>query len=331
MNTSFENIPRLGQSKIKPKIGEIRLTIDGTRRKIFDGNCWQYLCIGDPNCRIQAKQTCRYHRICRPIVSEVKSSEKKSSSITTGEIQMLPNGSRRIWRGARWHSLCRVDNCNIQAKDFCKNHQNQRMSLPNTSMKNFYENNREFVLSDLEISLQSQSKKRARSLVTQSAKQSISDLPSTDESHPVKEKIIQSPPVSPTQKRELHTRNGRLVRCNGLIWKHLCAEKKTTILKRKYQHRKAISLQKPSPIIESPPAPSSDTPQSSTTKPMTRTSHKRKITSDISNEEHIVPKRAKQRKAALEKSISLSLEGTSSNTSVSYPSLPYDSMVIDLL
>lgn len=145
MNPVFENIPRLGQSKIKPKIGEIRLTIDGTRRKIFDGNCWQYLCIGDPNCRVQAKATCRYHRTCLPDEieeksSSTKSSPTKSSQLQTGETQKLPNGTRRIWRGARWHSLCRADNCPVQAKDFCKTHQNQRNSLPITSTMNTKEN-----------------------------------------------------------------------------------------------------------------------------------------------------------------------------------------------
>lgn len=137
---------------------------------------------------------------------------------------------------------------------------------------------------DLNSSPESHSKKRARPLVTQPAKES-------QESHPTEEKAFESVAISPTQKRELHTRNGRRVRCNGLIWKHLCAEKKTTILKRKYQRRKMIPLQK----TDLTP---SDTPPSSI-KPVTRTCQKRKMTPDISNEEHIVPKRqvhAKRRK-----------------------------------
>ena len=153
------------------------------------------------------------------------------------------------------------------------------------------------LFSDLNSSPESHSKKPARSLVTQPAKESISDSLSTEESHPIEEKAFESVAISPTQKRELHTRNGRRVRCNGLIWKHLCAEKKTTILKRKYQRRKMIPLQNTDPIPESNPTPS-DTPPSSI-KPVTRTRQKRKITPDISNEEHIVPKRqvhAKRRK-----------------------------------
>jgi hypothetical protein len=139
MDASISSIPRLGETKIKPKIGEIRLTTDGTRRKIFDGRCWQYLCIGDPNCRIQAKFTCRNHRTFvnddKPI-NKSPPSLNKISRPKPGDTQSLPNGNRRIWRGARWHSLCRADNCLIQAKVFCKAHQNQRMSLPNTSIIN---------------------------------------------------------------------------------------------------------------------------------------------------------------------------------------------------
>jgi len=134
MNSSITNIPRLGEIKSKPKIGEIRLTIDGKRRKIFDGRCWQYLCLGDPNCRIQAKFTCRTHRTFLHDTPINESPSNKTSRPKPGDTQLLPNGNRRIWRGARWHSLCRVDDCFIQAKEYCKTHQNQRMSLPNTSI-----------------------------------------------------------------------------------------------------------------------------------------------------------------------------------------------------
>lgn len=134
MNSLITNIPRLGEIKSKPKIGEIRLTTDGKRRKVFDGKCWQYLCLGDPNCQIQAKFTCRYHRNVKqnPLLDEPSSN--KISQPKTGEIQVSSNGNRRIWRGTRWHGLCRADNCSVQAKDFCKTHQNERMSLPNTSI-----------------------------------------------------------------------------------------------------------------------------------------------------------------------------------------------------
>jgi hypothetical protein len=136
MNPLISNIPRLGEIKTKPKLGEIRLTIDGTRRKIFDGRCWQYLCIGDPNCRIQSKFTCRNHRNFVNDIPVEKSPVNTISRPKPGETQLLPSGNRRIWRGTRWHSLCRMENCSIQAKDFCKTHQNQRTSLPNTRMIN---------------------------------------------------------------------------------------------------------------------------------------------------------------------------------------------------
>ena len=301
MNPTFENIPRLGQSKTKGKIGEIRLTIDGTRRKIFDGNCWQYLCIGDPNCRVQSKTTCRYHRTCLPMVVEEKNSlKKKTSELQPGEMQTLSNGTRRLWRGARWHSLCRVENCIVQAKDFCKAHQNQRMSLPNTSTFNDRDVSRKktcFSLCkflDLNSSPQSQTKKRARSLVSQTEpEQSQEESISFDEQRPAEDNPVQSVAISPTQKRELHTRNGRRVRCNGLIWKHLCAEKKSNLLKRKYQRRK-LPIEKLDPVTTelnpSPPPPTSDTIETPI-EPMTRTSQKRPRTADINHEEHIVPKR----------------------------------------
>ncbi len=130
----MENIPRSGQIKTKPKIGEIRLAIDGKRRKVFDGKCWQYLCRGDANCRIQAKFFCRHHRKCINNMPKEKSLSNQTSQLKPGDTQDLPNGNRRLWRGTRWHSLCRAENCPIQAKDFCKTHENQRMSLPNTSM-----------------------------------------------------------------------------------------------------------------------------------------------------------------------------------------------------
>jgi hypothetical protein len=136
MDSLLSNIPRLGETKIKPKVGEIRLTINGSRRKVFDGNCWQYLCSGDPTCRIQAKVTCRHHRIPVNDTSTEETPLNKTEERIAGETQVLPNGNRRIWRGARWHSLCREENCLIQAKEYCKTHQNERLSLPNTS-RNF--------------------------------------------------------------------------------------------------------------------------------------------------------------------------------------------------
>lgn len=151
---------------------------------------------------------------------------------------------------------------------------------------------------DLNSSPKSQTKKRACSLVpttetdaavevSQEESISFSEQPS------LKDNAMQSVAISPTEKRELHTRNGRRVRCNGLIWKHLCAEKKSNLLKRKYQRRK-VPIEKIDPITELNP-PTSDTSEI-TIKPATRASQKRPLTSDINHEEHIVPKRRNHNK-----------------------------------
>jgi hypothetical protein len=112
------------------------------------------------------------------------------------------------------------------------------------------------------------------------------------------ENSLETVAVSPPQKRELHTRNGRRVRCNGSIWKHLCADKKLGLYKRKYQ-RRSVPIKKPDPITETDQNTSdklstlsSDTIDASIEpSPITRNSKKRKTTGDITNEEHIVPKR----------------------------------------
>jgi hypothetical protein len=114
------------------------------------------------------------------------------------------------------------------------------------------------------------------------------------------ENIFETIAVSPLEKRELHTRNGRRVRCNGFIWKHLCAEKKTPFHKRKYQ-RQSMPVKKTDQIIETVqdntnaiPSLSSDTIDSSIQiSPITqiRNSKKRKTAGDINHGEHIVPKR----------------------------------------
>jgi hypothetical protein len=100
--------------------------------------------------------------------------------------------------------------------------------------------------------------------------------------------------VSPSQKRELHTRNGRRVRCNGSIWKHLCAAKKTSLYKRKAQ-RQTIPIEKTDLNTSTEiPLLSSDTIDTSMQTSLIseiKNSRKRKTTGDINNEEHIVPKR----------------------------------------
>lgn len=171
---------------------------------------------------------------------------------------------------------------------------------------------------DLNTSPKSRSTNRTRSLVLHdnteveqpqtesqdessiSVKNSASPELSTNKHSRSDENILETVAVSPPQKRELHTRNGRRVRCNGLIWKHLCADKKTTSFKRKYQ-RQSVPIEKPDPMPEIDQntsdklsALSSDTIHTSS--PITRNSKKRKTTGDITNEEHIVPKRRAYRR-----------------------------------
>ncbi|CAF0850267.1 unnamed protein product [Adineta steineri] len=325
MNSSLENIPRLGETKIKPKVGEIRLTTDGQRRKVFDGNCWQYLCRGDPNCRIQAKFTCRHHRSYNPDGTLLNQSPQKINKPKAGDIQSLPNGNRRIWRGVRWHNLCRAENCSTQAKGFCKTHQTQRMSLPNSN---------EVIPENFRLA------GRTRSCTLASDKSEKEEHP---EAEP-EEKITLTSPISkrrrvdenifetvnalPSEKHELHTRNGRRVRCNKLIWKHLCAGKKNVLYKRKYQ-RQSLPIAKTDSIIDTDQSNSQQTaslssdtinsivhPSSIT---QLKNSKKRKTMSDINKREHIVPKRKSngQRQKGFDKPIILHLEPNSTSPSVS--------------
>jgi len=148
---------------------------------------------------------------------------------------------------------------------------------------------------------------------------------STNKRRRLDDNTMETVAVSPSQKRELHTRNGRRVRCNGSIWKYLCADKKTKFYKRKYQRRN-IPVEKTDQINEMEqnnsneiPSLASDTIDTSIQTSQIKNSKKRKTTGDINDEEHIVPKRkayATRRKGS-NKSISVSLEPNSSNTSVS--------------
>jgi hypothetical protein len=111
----------------------------------------------------------------------------------------------------------------------------------------------------------------------------------------IDDNIFEAMVVSPLEKRELHTRNGRRVRCNGFIWKHLCADKKDTFYKRKYQ-RQTLPMEKFDQIIETdqtPSLPSDPIDSSLQISPITqmKNSKKRKTTSGINNGEHMVPKR----------------------------------------
>lgn len=139
-SSPLKDIPRLGDITTKPQFGEIRLTADGTRRKMFDGKCWQYLCIGDPKCRIQSKSRCRAHQIPAKPITPIKPMKPKRSPHVKrirkpfiGEMETQSNGNRRMWKGTRWHGLCRVEGCRVQAREYCKTHLEQRNSLPNTS------------------------------------------------------------------------------------------------------------------------------------------------------------------------------------------------------
>ncbi len=125
------------------------------------------------------------------------------------------------------------------------------------------------------------------------------ELPTNKRRRP-DENIFETVGISPLEKRELQTRNGRRVRCNRVIWKHLCADKKIPHFKRKYQ-RRSMPAEKTDQINEIEqnisneiPSLSSDTNDSSVkNSPITRfqNSKKRKTMSDMNNEEHIVPKR----------------------------------------
>ncbi|CAF3134621.1 unnamed protein product [Rotaria sp. Silwood2] len=310
MTSTFNNLPRLGETKAKPKIGEIRLTADGTRRKLFTGKAWQFLCSGDPNCRIQAKSTCRNHR--SSLTNDTSLNELSPIQIKRpklGNTQILPNGNRRIWRGERWQKLCRADNCLVQAKDFCKSHQNQRMSLPNTNEKSRFTNRtRSYSLTSQKKVEEEEEHQHIES--TDDLSSSIKDhnslqLPNNKRRR-VDDNIFEAIAVSPLKKHELHTRNGRRVRCNGLIWKHLCADKKNTVLTRNYRGRSMSSKRSDENKSNHIQLSSSDTIDSSidnNSVTQIKNSKKSKTTGDINNEEHIVPKRKSNGRRRKEKSI----------------------------
>jgi len=135
--------------------------------------------------------------------------------------------------------------------------------------------------------------------VSTSVQEKISfDIPTNKRRRP-DENIFEAVAESPKEKPELHTRHGRRVRCNGLIWKHLCADKKTALYKRKYQ-RQNIPAKKSDLIIATDQIESlsSDTTDPSIqTSPITqiKDSKKRKAASGINKREHIVPKRKSKR------------------------------------
>ena len=133
MNSSTSNILSSDKTAMETKTGEVRFTDDGTRRQVFNGRCWQYLCSADPSCRVRAKFICRNHRKLRKDNSLNESSSNEKEQPKSSDTYLSLNGNRQVQQGARWQSLCRVDNCFVRAKDFCRIHRNHRLSLPTTS------------------------------------------------------------------------------------------------------------------------------------------------------------------------------------------------------
>ena len=106
--------------------------------------------------------------------------------------------------------------------------------------------------------------------------------------------------VSPLRKCELRTRHGRRVRCNGLIWKHLCADTKDTLDERKCQ-RQSLPLKSTNQICETEQNDSAQTTSSSSdiidssiqsgSITQIRNNKRRKAADNVNDEEHIVSKR----------------------------------------
>ena len=116
-------LSRFNEPKAKPEIGEIRLTTDGFRRRIFDGRFWQLLC-AEPSCRLQAKTTCRSHR--PNLLEAIESPVQKALKLGVATI------SRRVSRRTyQWQTFCQAENCRTRAKEYCQVHQ-PRISLPIT-------------------------------------------------------------------------------------------------------------------------------------------------------------------------------------------------------
>lgn len=134
---------RLSEPTSMPKLGDIRLTSKGTRRQIFTGNSWQYLCSGDPNCLIRARFTCRIHRYSFKDTSLDEPLSDETQKPKPGDIEISPDGTRRVWRSDRWSNLCREKDCLVRAKSFCAAHRRRMILSSNTSTmkkrkKNFW-------------------------------------------------------------------------------------------------------------------------------------------------------------------------------------------------
>jgi hypothetical protein len=138
MSPLFGTRRRFRKKYETPEIGDIRLMSNRIRRQIFTGKAWHYLCSGHPNCRIQARFTCRNHRnVSNNISLDVPTPTNEIQVPSTGDIEISPNGTRRLWRSKRWCQLCQEDNCLIQAKGFCKEHLKKPISLLKTSRNMF--------------------------------------------------------------------------------------------------------------------------------------------------------------------------------------------------
>ncbi|CAM4757531.1 unnamed protein product [Rotaria magnacalcarata] len=209
------------------KIGDIRLMSNGIKRQVFTGKTWAYLCSGDPNCRIQARFTCRKHRnVSNDMLLDVPTPTNEIQVLSTGDIEISPNGTRRLWRSKRWHQLCQEDNCLIRAKRFCKEHRTKRIQLLNTNrtLSNQAENDQHEHAELKDMSSQSIEDNNLRQLRNNKRRR-------------IDDNIFDTIAVTPSRGCELQTRTGRRIRCNEFMWEHLCADKKNCSSTRLNQQR----------------------------------------------------------------------------------------------
>ncbi|CAF1936038.1 unnamed protein product [Rotaria magnacalcarata] len=285
------------------KIGDIRLMSNGIKRQVFTGKTWAYLCSGDPNCRIQARFTCRKHRnVSNDMLLDVPTPTNEIQVLSTGDIEISPNGTRRLWRRKRWHQLCQEDNCLIRAKRFCKEHRTKRIQLLNTNrtLSNQAENDQHEHAELKDMSSQSIEDNNLRQLRNNKRRR-------------IDDNIFDTIAVTPSRGCELQTRTGRRIRCNEFMWEHLCADKKNCSSTRLNQQRHGMSIdetyQNKSNQTASLLTDSTDSIENS---------KNRKATDDINSKSHTVFKRNSSRRQQTDssKSITSNLDIKSSATDI---------------
>ncbi|CAF0950794.1 unnamed protein product [Didymodactylos carnosus] len=121
------------QKKSKSIEDDIKLSQDGTRRRIFNVNRWRLLCRYE-NCLTPAKQFCRRHKDKQ---SEKNINNGENIVVATengsnndnipgqwkrGDLTILSNSRRHIFDGKQFRQLCKMDNCMIQAREYCRRH-----------------------------------------------------------------------------------------------------------------------------------------------------------------------------------------------------------------